>query len=663
VQWDKVVETLKTKLPNYQERENQNAFGRAAEVSFEAERHLLAQMGCGTGKSFVNAAAAYRRSILTGKPVGISTGTKALQDQYAEQDLPFLSDKVIPGLKFVVLKGRANYLCMAKLDESKDFALTQAAKAAVDDPDFSGEISDTSIPVDRHSEMVATSDECPGKKDCPFGNVCFAERAKTRAKDAHIVIVNHAVMAADMAVKEAQRNLGVPLDKTSGIMPHLSGVVIDEGHEFEDSIRNALGGQLTSGSFGRLTKELKNFFSDRNAGKAIDTEVEKLFREVSLLLRLRSDKRNRTYRLDDNALTAIGENIISLIEHLNVIDTQLEGATIYGDDKANQKKKRLQRRVSSLADKLTSILAAEDEQLVRWIEEGQGRRGDSISWAPQTVNEFLKRNLWDNIPAVITSATLTVGPSSQTCDFDFIASNLGIEDYDGIDGGTSFEFKRQARTFIPNIPVPAGATQGQWRSTALAMSKRLVEASGGRALLLFTSKDNMVESFNAMQPLLQRMNVKGYMQGGELTNKQLKVAFAADETSVLFALKSFMTGVDFQGNTLRLVILDKLPFPVPTDVVLAARVALADKRYGQWAPKGGFNGIVVPLMALLILQIYGRLIRTIEDHGMVAILDSRLYGPQSKNYGGRIMSLHPISEVPVITELDEAETYLKGLAV
>jgi ATP-dependent DNA helicase DinG len=658
MRWNDVTETLAQTLPGFQRRDNQEAFGQQAELSFENERHLLAQMGTGTGKSFVNAATAHRRAVVTGMPVAISTGTKALQDQYAVKDLPFLAAKVIPGLRYTVLKGRANYLCMAKVDESQDTALKAQALRSADDKDFSGEISDTDLPSERHSEMVATSDECPGKKECPFGDVCFAEKAKTKAKTSHVVIVNHAVMAADMSVKEAQIEMGVPEDKVGGILPQLGGVVIDEADTFPEAVTSALGGSVTAGSYGRIAKEVNNFFNDRHSTDKLNSLVAFLFREVVRQLDKREDKRNSTLRLDEDKLGALSTPIGNLIDELDALKKRVTGTIIHGDDKASQKRKRLERRLSSAMQKLSMIITSEEDEMVRWLAAPEGKKGESIGWAPLDVAPFLTRNLWDRIPAMLTSATLTMGTKTvkgqKVADMDFISKRLGLTDYDVIDGGTPFDYKRQAMTFIPQIASPAGKTQNEWRATAIAISKELVKASDGRALLLFTSRTGMDETYRAMLPMLNKLGVKVFKQG-DTTNKALKDAFESDERSVLFALKSFFTGVDVQGDACRLVILDKLPFPVPSDVVLAAQVALADKLSRNFMTNG-FNTITVPLMALLLLQIYGRLIRTVNDWGMVAILDSRLYGKDAKYYGKIIMNILP--DAPVTSDLDEAVAYL-----
>jgi len=227
---------------------------------------------------------------------------------------------------------------------------------------------------------------------------------------------------------------------------------------------------------------------------------------------------------------------------------------------------------------------------------------------------------------------------------------------DSFDAGSPFNFGTQALTFVPDLPAPAGATTGQWRAQANAIVREVLNHSNGSALLLFTSRTEMEEAHYAIAPSIKRMGHKVLKQG-DAPNKQLAAEFANDKHSVLFGLASFMSGVDFQGDTLRFVWINKLPFPVPSDVVLAARIALADKRHGKWAAKGGFNGIVVPQMALTLLQAYGRGIRTVNDRCVIGIGDSRLYGKNAKPYGSRIMAALP--PAPVTQDLNRVEHFLE----
>lgn len=652
--WSEVKEALAKNLPGYKPREIQDLMAEACELSWEKGRHILAEAGCGTGKSFVAAAAAYAQSIRSGKPVAIATETKALQDQYAEKDFPFLAEKVIPGLKFTVLKGRANYVCLARMDEMKDASLKQGAQAVIDKlgDKFSGEIADLGLATDLQSNFSMSSDECPGKKECPFGDVCFAEKAKTKAKGSHVVIANHALVAADMQVKEMLEAVGVPEDKRSGILPILGGIIIDEGHGFRDSVTNALGGQITAGSYRRLASETANFLGERDAVNVINNKSAALFGVVAQALTRRNSTMDRNIRIDDLILAELSQPMVEMADALDALSNKVYGFTVHGDDRKAQQKKRLVRKLDNASAKISNLVMADEEDLVRWLEVGEGIKGDSIQWAPLTVGDFLDRNLWSKMPSIVMSATLSVAGK-----FDFVADGLGIADADEYQAESPFDFATQAMTFVPDLPSPTKPTEAQWRAGSIAMTKDLVRASNGRALLLFTSRKGMDEAYRTIAPMVKRMGHTALRQG-DGTNKALAAQFAADEHSVLFALKSFMTGVDFQGDSLRLVVIDKLPFPVPTDVIFAARVALQDRKARNFS-ENGFNKISVPTMALTLMQAYGRLIRTVTDKGVVAITDPRLYGANAKYYGKVMMGSLP--KAPVTSELDVAVNFLEGL--
>lgn len=648
--WDEFEAVLAAKLPTFKRREIQAVLAQNGLDSLQNRRHILAQAGCGTGKSFIAAFAALMMSLKTGRPSGIATATKALQDQYSEKDLPFLAS-ILDGLKYAVLKGRGNYVCMAKVDEMESGLKTRVL-AKTDEEGFSGELLDLGFDVEPKL-AVSTSEECPGKKECPFGDVCFAERAKDRAKESHIVVANHAVLAADLMVREMQEEIGIPEDKTVAILPHLGTIIIDEAHEFQDSVTNALGGEITAGSYGRLAKEIENWFNDHSVTAEMKSATTEIFNVVARVLANREDKRNTTLAMTDDTLSQLAQPIVHLSEALAKISNQMRQVQIHGNDKQIAQRKRLLKRIDNASLKIKRVILADEESLVRWLEVADGKRGDVIGYAPLTVDGFLNKMLWERMPAMLMSATLSMGN-----DFSFIKEQLGIDECDSFDAGSPFDFTTQALTFIPNLAVPSGPSLNQWRAESLATVKELVRASQGSALLLFTSRTEMEHAYDAIAPMVRKMGHTALKQG-DAPNKVLAKKFDSDKHSVLFALKSFMTGVDFQGDTLRLVWLNKLPFPVPTDVVLSARVALQDKRAKKFNDKG-FNKITVPLMALTLLQAFGRGIRTVNDHCVIGIGDSRLYGKNAKSYGARMVAALP--NAPITADLDRAMTFLSERA-
>ncbi len=420
--WDEFEALLAKQLPGFARREIQAALATRALTSLSARRHILAQAGCGTGKSFIAAFAALMLALQTGKPVAIATATKALQDQYAEKDLPFLAT-IIEGLRFVVLKGRSNYVCLQKVDEMNDTSLKQGAQAVMDREGFSGEIADLGLAdsLDQ-SKFSTTSEECPGKAQCPFGEICYAERVKTQAKSAHIVIANHAVLAADLKVREGQEANGVPEGKTGGILPAIGGVIVDEAHELEDSVTSALGGEITAGSYARLSKEIQNFLNDTHATDKLDAATAKLFGVVGKALAKREDKRSNTLPVTEKVLDDLLVDVDAVRNVLLDLSKRVDQTQFHGNDKMIQKRIRLVKRIDNAAERLRAFVISTDEQLVRWLEVGQGRKGDAIGYAPLDIAPFLAKMLWERVPGMLMSATLSLGS-----DFSFIQSQLGIE--------------------------------------------------------------------------------------------------------------------------------------------------------------------------------------------------------------------------------------------
>jgi ATP-dependent DNA helicase DinG len=231
---------------------------------------------------------------------------------------------------------------------------------------------------------------------------------------------------------------------------------------------------------------------------------------------------------------------------------------------------------------------------------------------------------------------------------------------DTFDAGSPFDFENQGLFFVPPLPVPSGKDVGVWRTQSNATVGEVLRKSNGSALLTFTSRTEMEESYRILAPQIRKAGHQALKQG-DASNKVLAREFDADEHSVLFGLASFMTGVDFQGDTCRFVWINKLPFLVPTDVVPAARMALLDKKYGQWSKQGGFNGIAVPHMALILLQAIGRGIRTVNDYCVIGCGDSRLYGKNAKPYGSKlskdIRQAHP--GLPITQSLDDVEEFYR----
>lgn len=639
--WTEAEALLAQRLPGYESRPEQRRLAETIETALGDGEHLAAQAGTGTGKSLANLIPAIYRAKETGKAVIVSTATKALQSQYAGKDVPFLSEHLDVDFTGVLLKGRSNYLCLAKLNElAPDSVFNQdALKQEMLTEDFVGDIEDTITELDMRDKpkLTSSSDECPGKNDCPFGEICYAEKAKQRAAEADLVIVNHAMLATDLKIWE----------KTEGkvsVLPEFGAVVVDEAHELEEYATSALGTEFTQKSLTGAAVEAANFVGKdaADAVSVLNARSAQLFKALERFL-----GRERTRSVDEHALLQHQDVLIGTLDAIEAIGTEVRDVRVFGDDKKAQRKKRLTRRFDSLAEKFREILLSEGDELVRWVERDD-KRGTILKTAPLHVGPFLRENLWSRVPGVLLSATLAVGS-----DFSYITGRLGIDSYRSFDAGTPFNFPKQSALFVPGGFDPSGDKMG-WQMKVQESMKQLITAAGGRALLLFTSNQAKEQAHQALAPYLRKQGLTVLKQG-EQPNRVLTETFKNDETSVLFAVKSFMTGIDVQGDALRLVVIDKLPFAVPSDVINKARCDAIDDSINprdKWT-KGSFTTLTVPSMALTLLQAFGRLIRTKQDEGLVAIFDSRLL---TKKYGKTMLKAMPPARR--IQDLGDAVAYL-----
>lgn len=657
--WNDAEAAFAQALPGYESRAAQQGLAHAIEDNFAAHGHLLAQAGTGTGKSLAGLVPAIFHAKKCGQPIAVATATKALQDQYAGKDLPFLQQVFAEQLgidfAFAVLKGRGNYLCRAKLAElAPETIFNQGALLEEIDArgaEMSGDLDDLVTEINMHDKpkLTSSSDECPGKSDCPFGQTCFAVKAKERAQEAEIVVVNDSILVMDAKLRADSRgNDGRP---SISLLPDLSGVVIDEAHELEEYATGALGNEFSERTLTALANELTSFIKTVDATASSDFGLhgaaKGLFDRLSKIL---TQSKVSTFMVTTNRVLDLENEFYAILDALNVASGALKGLYLHGDDRASQRRKRLNKRIGTLTERVKSVMLADDGDIVRWVE-ADAKRGTILKFAPLHVGNFLREHIWDQIPAVLLSATLALGT-----DFSYIAGRLGLTTYASFDAGTPFDYPKQSRIFVPQGFDPTPANAANWRAKVTATIPELVGAAGGRALLLFTSTSAMNEAYNNTSGALKRMGLTVLKQGDQ-PNRVLSDRFKADETSVLFALKSFMTGFDVQGDALRLVILDKLPFTNPSDVIFKARCDAID-RYAHGFMDKSFMKLAVPAMALVLLQAIGRLIRTMSDEGMVVILDSRLTDPK-KGYMRTVRNAMPPSRQ--VHTLAEAKDYLGEL--
>lgn len=664
-------EILAQSLPGYEAREQQQALARMVEEAMADEAHLMAEAGCGTGKSLGYLIPA----ILSGRRVTISTATKALQDQIAAKDLPFLAEHLGVPFTHALLKGRSNYVCMAKLAEA-DTPATNEVRVWIGskgkDEDFDGERDNLPFEISNPEwrGITASGDECPGANECAVSDICYAEKAKAKAQASDIVVVNHALLLTDLEVKRVTNG-------NASMIGDYDTLVVDEAHELEDWATNAFGVRLSERSFsvlsGYVQKMLVEFWApddetrlkveDQARTFALATERvwEELWATRPPAEKDRQGKpkaQDTSWRIRHSTLlrrvgeatgpSPLAEALIELNAALVGFDSAVRGldreAILDGPKgirrwkMATTRTRNMSARFADLVRELFSPIPGE----VAWCEmENIGKANERlvIQSAPIEVGDRLRSMIWSQTPSVLVSATMSIGGS-----FDYIAGRLGLDEFRSIDVGTPFDYESQSALYVPEGFI--SPKDWAWGDRAVDEIEALVRASDGRALLLFTSTRQMQRTYDT---IAKRLPYTCLIQG-ERPNKALAAEFMADTHSVLFATRSFFTGVDFQGEACSLVVIDKLPFPVPTEPVTEARCEAIKARGGN-----DFTDFVIPTMSLVLKQGYGRLIRHREDRGIVAILDSRL----DSGWGRKIKRSLP--EGQRLSAFSEVETFFEAV--
>jgi ATP-dependent DNA helicase DinG len=650
--WQTAQTAFAEALPGYENRPHQTRLAETIEKAFANGQQLAAQAGTGTGKSLAGLVPAIEHARETGLPVIVSTATISLLTQYAGKDLPFLEEVLDTDFRWALLKGRGNYACKAKLVEldSNTIANQATILGELANEDHTGDVLDLSVAVDVKDKMkiTSTSDECPGKSNCPFGEVCFAERAKAKAREADVILVTHAMLATDLVVRTAQLSVNPDKEPTS-VLPTFGSVLIDEGHKFADYMSGALSNEFSERGIAFLASEVTGLVGKSATVSALNGAARMLFTRLGTML---AKARKDSVRIDDNDVLKLQDVLVGLFDVIIAVRDMIKGFDATGNDKKKIRRMRLIKRTETAANRLSDLITNEDSGLVRWIERDPRKDDVRLKYAPLTVSHFLRQNLWgEGHSGVVLSATMGVGT-----DFSFVTNELGMTNPAKFDAGSPFNYPQQARLFIPDGFDPSPRNTPRWRVQAQETMKRLVLAAGGGALLLFTSTSAMKEAYAALSMTFENAGLRTLIQGGDLNNRQIAETFKEDVNSVLFGLESFATGFDIQGHALRLVVVDKAPFTSPDDVMFAARSEVIDAKANGRFMDGSFMRLAVPTMALTLFQGAGRLIRTGTDEGLIAILDSRL---TTKGYGKTIVkALPPATRV---NTLPEAEKYLEDL--
>jgi len=598
----------------------------AVEQALTEKRHLIVEAGTGTGKTL-----AYLLPVIrSGKRVIISTGTKTLQEQLFHKDLPFL-EAHLGELRVCYMKGRANYLCRKKLYDLTDQPVLSGLEE-INQFNMISEWEKTTTTGDRAelaempensqlwSKLDARTDRCIGA-ECQQFDRCFITEMRRRAAESDIIIVNHHLFCADLAIKAA-----LDREPDSGVLPDAGVVVFDEAHELEDVATDYFGVSVSSVRVEELLRDVENTLRRANLPLAQALVASARVRERSQFFfsllppgEGRFAFENRADFLEEN-----GDEYIGLQNTLMHLYTALQSVAEKPEEVHN-----LCRRVEELRVQLGFVMESNQKNTVFWIERrgSRGGRGERqnvfLQATPISVSDILRQTLFDQLEtAVLTSATLAVGGG-----FEYIRGRLGLEHAREMIVPSHFDYPRQALLYVPpDLPDPR---EPQFVERASQRVRKLLEISRGRAFCLFTSYAFMNQLY---ERLLGELEFPMLLQGSAPKNALLE-EFRVTPNCVLFATSSFWQGVDVQGEQLSCVIIDRLPFAVPNDPVVAARIKAIDENGGN-----AFFEYQVPSAVISLKQGFGRLIRSLHDRGLLCLLDNRIL---KKQYGRVFLSSLP----------------------
>lgn len=598
-------------------RPGQIAMANAVTTALESQRHLAVQAGTGTGKSLAYLVPAIRHAQATGGTVVISTATIALQRQLIERDLPRLADALEPLLQrrptFAIQKGRNNYVCLHKLSLPSD-----VPEALIEEDDISwlgrhvkrvnewaqdtetGDRDDLEpgVPDLAWRQVSVTSTECLGASRCPHGEDCFAELARERTREADLVVTNHALLAIDALADTA-------------VLPEHDVVIIDEAHELDGRITSVATSEISARALTMASRRADKLGAKKGA-------LESVADDFSAALNL--EEPGRWENISDAARGGFVAVRDALWRTREAIGASPDGEA-QNQPETFAERENLKNHLTDLHDAIVRILGVFDEDDpakhtdVVWLTRSD-RYGDSVSVAPLSVASLLRERLFGEHTVVLTSATLTIGGN-----FRAVAAAWGLPDgaWDSMDAGTPFH-PRSSGILYTAAHLPTPGRDGLADDTLDEMAE-LITAAGGRTLGLFSSRRAAEQAAEAMRA---RLPFDIYVQGEDSTGA-LVGKFAANENACLFGTLTLWQGVDVPGRALSLVLIDRIPFPRPDDPLLQARSKAADA-----AGRSGFMEVSATHAALLMAQGAGRLLRSVDDRGVVAVLDNRL---ATKRYG------------------------------